>query len=243
MYLINKEETTNSQLYTWTHNLALPYLSEHASDYHLASVYEIEDTIQQQLPREITHPLQSTWTEIGSRKKRTPPTSPSRTRPTTPTTTNTTNDHNSNNTPLTGHGNQNIRRRITHTKLTTHTTIPAGENIIPTNQTNFTIHSQTPPDGNNTQFEPTSNSNKEATHPSTKPTGVTNPYKEPNRGGSGNQTTSTRENRFNSGASTQSTMNTKTIPFIPINDGIFTSSRKSIQFQSECICSQRDCSW
>jgi hypothetical protein len=67
------------------------------------------------------------------------------------------------------------------------------------------------------QIEQTSNSNNEANHPSPKPTIVTNPYK-PNRG-SGNQTVNTRENRLNSGASTQSTMNTKNIPFIPINDG------------------------
>ena len=75
-YLLNKEEPTNSQLYAWTHNLALPYISKHEHHFHLASVYNIEDTIGEQLPREITHPLQTTWTVIGPKKKKSPPPSP-----------------------------------------------------------------------------------------------------------------------------------------------------------------------
>jgi hypothetical protein len=82
-YLIQNEESTNSQLYAWTHNLVLPYLSRYESDYHLASVYAIKDNIKQQLPRKITNPLQTQWTKIGSKKKRTPPPSPTLKRPTT----------------------------------------------------------------------------------------------------------------------------------------------------------------
>ena len=75
-YLINQEEPTNSNLYAWTHNIALPYIHKYDFDYHLASVYEIEDIFQKQLPREITHQLQTNWIEIGTKKKRTPTTSP-----------------------------------------------------------------------------------------------------------------------------------------------------------------------
>jgi hypothetical protein len=93
-YLLNKEEPTNSQLYAWTHNLALPYISKHEHHFHLASVYNIEDTIGDQLPREITHPLQTTWTVIGPKKKKSPPTSPVQTKPFKQTTLNIDNTKN-----------------------------------------------------------------------------------------------------------------------------------------------------
>jgi hypothetical protein len=69
-YLLNQEEITNSNLYSWTHNLALPYLIEHDPDYHLASVCEIEEIIQTKLPLDITNPAKTPWTEISNRKKR-----------------------------------------------------------------------------------------------------------------------------------------------------------------------------
>jgi hypothetical protein len=93
-YLLSKEEPTNSRLYAWTHNLALPYISKHEHHFHLASVYNIEDTIGDELPRKITHPLQTTWTVIGQKKKKSPPTSPVQTKTFKQTTLNIDNTKN-----------------------------------------------------------------------------------------------------------------------------------------------------
>ena len=219
-YLLQNEEPTNSQLYIWTHNLVLPYLSRHEPDYHLASVYAIEDNIQQQLPREITNPLQTTWTEIGLKKKRTPPTSPNHTRPTTPTTTNTTFDQQNNNNPqLTRLSPQNIRRRKT-------TTFPINNNSSPksvhpsnpTNELNKTTP-QTKNTGNHNQKSDNSYStNNEIPQPNQQQP-ATNAYKTKRPTREENTTKDAHEHRSHSGMSTYSTLNTKNLPFVPINDG------------------------
>jgi hypothetical protein len=43
-------------LYSWVHNLVLPYLIEYDPDYRLASVCEIEEITQTKLPLDITNP-------------------------------------------------------------------------------------------------------------------------------------------------------------------------------------------
>lgn len=72
-YLIHQEEITNSNLYSWTHNLVLPYLIEHDP--------EIEEIIQTKLPLDVTNPTKSPWTEISNKKKRSSSSSPPRSYP------------------------------------------------------------------------------------------------------------------------------------------------------------------
>jgi hypothetical protein len=220
-YLIHREEPTNSQLYSWTHNLALPYLSLHAPDYHLASVYKIEDAIDEQLSREFTHPQHSTWTEIQSKKKRTPPSSP------------IANKHNPTNAKIfSSLPSTNTDRALTPTNLGTTTVRRRTGMTLPT----FQI-TQTGPPPNSTDNPAQPSPDHHNAGLKTKP--ILNPYKNrqtPMHAAQYKLNTSHNYSKSTPNAdsdatsidtksqaggffSTQSTMNTKTVPFIPINDG------------------------
>lgn len=234
LYLIHQEEPTNSNLYAWTHNIALPYIHKHDPDYHLASVYEIEDTIQKQLPRDITHPLQTEWIEIGTKKKRAATTS-SPDRNTTPKLANINKRIDaSTKTKLTSLGNS-IRRVLQPSPSNTKTPAPPRLDNNPSENLNQnTIRFATSNDAtkpiniHNNHNQSTYATNQEP--PLAKARTVTNPYKNPShRNTTSPPQQSTQSSTKNhspdtdslKGGSTsmQSTMNTKTIPFIPINDG------------------------
>ena len=209
-YLINQEEITNSNLYSWAHNLVLPYLIDHDPDYHLASVCEIEELVQTKLPLDITNPAKTPWTEISKKKKRNSSSSP----PRTPTNA-------SKNTPKTNESM--LASQLTSLGKATRQRISSI--LTTTSHTKDKFFTQTKPNNSTTPDQIQTATITMESQPTDK---ISNPYITKPRSREKTitfQSATQHDDDTNGGktphggVSTQSTMNTKTIPFIAINDG------------------------